>query len=79
MTFRLRELATYSFACNVGSADRLIRIIVGIALVVAAMFFLERGSLQVVGAVAGCAITLTALVSRCGMYYLLGPSTRPPT
>lgn len=79
MTFRLRELATYSFTCNVGSTDRAIRLIIGVALVVVAIWLLDFGALQVAGAVVGGAIALTGLVSRCGVYYLLGLSTRPPT
>lgn len=77
MTVRLRELATYSFSCNVGAGDRVVRMLVGIALVVAAIVFVDRLALQVLGVVTGSAITLTGVVSRCGMYYLLGMSTRP--
>jgi hypothetical protein len=76
VTFRLRELATYSFACNVGASDRVLRILVGTALVVAAVALLDRFALQVLAAVIGSVIALTGVVSRCGMYYLFGLSTR---
>ncbi len=76
MTFRLRELATYSFACNVGGGDRVVRILVGIAIAVAAIAVFDLVGLQAMGAVTGGAIALTGVVSRCGIYYLFGLTTR---
>lgn len=72
----LRKLATYTFACNVGRLDRVVRLLAGIALVVLGAFVLDRVALRVATAVSGVAIAMTGVVSRCGIYYLLGTSTR---
>lgn len=72
----LRQLATYSFACNVGAVDRVVRIVVGVALLIAALVVIDGPIARVGVAVSGAAIALTGVVSRCGMYYLLGLSTR---
>ncbi len=71
----LRELATYSFACNVGATDRAIRIILGLGLILAAVVVIDGLQLRIGAAVGGAALALTGVVSRCGMYYLLGRST----
>lgn len=76
MRSRLRELATYSFACNVGTGDRVLRVLAGIALLVGAFVVFDRFALQVVSAVTGSVIALTGVVSRYGIYYLLGTTTR---
>lgn len=73
----LRELATYSFACNVGPLDRAVRLIVGVMLVVVAAVVLDGLGLRLAVGIGGAAVALTGAVSRCGIYYLFGTSTRP--
>ncbi|MFQ6553524.1 DUF2892 domain-containing protein [Aestuariibius insulae] len=75
---QLSRLVTYSFDPNVGSYDRVFRILSGLAL---ALFpFLTSIAvppwLTVVLVGFGLAWLMTGLVSRCGMYYMLGLSTR---
>ena len=72
----LRTLATYSFTCNVGPVDRLVRLLLGIAMVLAGVVVVDNPGIRVAAGVVGVAIGLTGLVSRCGIYYLLGVSSR---
>lgn len=75
---RLSRLVTYSFDANVGPFDRVFRILSGLALAV----FPWVGVLAMPGWLAialtgfGVAWFLTGVVSRCGLYYLFGLSTR---
>ena len=75
---KLSKLLTYSFNQNVGQPDRVFRILSGLAL--AALPWVGVLSLpswgSVVMTVFGIAWFMTGVVSRCGMYYLLGYSTR---
>ncbi|WP_333830564.1 YgaP family membrane protein [Pararhodobacter sp.] len=63
------------FATNVGTADRIIRVVVGLALLAA--FFLHTGAslrwLYLIGIVP----LVTGLFSTCPLYSLLGISTCP--
>lgn len=59
---------------NVGGVDRVLRIIVGLALI--AMFFLAEGTLKYVGLI-GIVPLLTGLVRFCPLYALIGASTCP--
>ena len=60
---------------NVGMADRLVRIILGVALVYGAIFYpnVPYSSLGWIGVV----IIATGLFGWCGLYKLLGLSTAP--
>ena len=58
---------------NVGSADRVIRILVGIALL--SLFFVMEGAARWLGLI-GVVLILTALVSFCPIYRILGLSTK---
>ena len=60
---------------NVGSADRLIRIILGLVLIALA-FVLAWGTLgTIVSALIGAVLVITALVRFCPAYRLLGIHT----
>ncbi len=59
---------------NVGSADRVIRII--IALVLFSLYFLLDGGLRYLSVI-GFIPLITSLVSWCPLYSLLGISTCP--
>ena len=75
---QLSRLFTYSFDPNVGPIDRMFRIISGLALAVFP-FFTSMALpmwLTVAMTIFGFAWFMTGAVGRCGMYYLLGLSTR---
>ena len=72
-----KELFAYSFARNMGTADRIFRVVSGLVLA-AAGFALGLSPLASAPmAVAGLAWFGTGATSRCGVYYLLGYSTCP--
>ncbi len=58
---------------NVGSADRVIRIIVGLALV--SLFFVLEGGARWLGLI-GVVLIATAIINFCPLYRILGLSTR---
>ncbi len=62
---------------NVGSADRAIRVIVGIAALAAFFLGLVEGVLGIVSLVVGVAMLGTAAIGWCGAYTLLGIKTCP--
>lgn len=59
---------------NVGSADRAIRIILGLALL--AFYFLGEGSMRWIGLI-GIIPLATAALGTCPLYSILGISTCP--
>jgi hypothetical protein len=59
---------------NVGGVDRILRIVLGLALL--AMFFTAEGTLKYVGLI-GVVPLLTGLVRFCPLYTLLGVSSCP--
>lgn len=73
----LTKLLTLGFAENVGRADRVLRIVGGVALAVGG-FTLGLG-LWAAGAlsVLGVMTALSGFLSRCSIYYVLGYSTCP--
>ncbi len=63
------------FKTNEGTADRAVRIIVGVALL--AMFFLYPGASWRYWTLLGIVPLLTGLVGSCPLYSILGMSTCP--
>lgn len=59
---------------NIGSTDRLIRIVVGVALL--SLFFFLEGNARWLGAI-GIVPLLTGLFRSCPLYTVLGLSTCP--
>lgn len=60
---------------NLGGADRIIRLVVGIALGGAAYAGAVEGPAKYIVAAAGAVAFLTGLIGWCGLYYLLGRNT----
>ena len=62
---------------NVGTADKVIRII--IALIIAALFYFKiiTGTLGIILLVFAGILVLTSFISFCGLYTLLGINTCP--
>lgn len=75
---KISRLVTYSFDPNVGPIDRVFRLISGLLLAALPWsgLVVMPGWLSIVLTVFGAAWFMTGAVSRCGMYYLLGLSTR---
>ena len=65
---------------NVGSADRIARIIVGLALIVApfvsGLTFLANPVAQWGSMIVGAVLVITAMVRFCPLYTIFGISTR---
>ena len=64
------------FAQNVGSVDRIIRIVLGLALI-AVGFFVLVGAAGTIAGVIGFILLLTGLVGWCPLYRLFKFSTQP--
>ncbi|NOX74332.1 MAG: DUF2892 domain-containing protein [Alphaproteobacteria bacterium] len=64
------------FKKNVGTLDRIVRIIVGIALI-AAYFLYPELSWGIALLVVGIIVTATGLISSCLLYTILGLRTSP--
>jgi divalent metal cation (Fe/Co/Zn/Cd) transporter len=62
---------------NVGNTDKIIRLVVAVALV--ALYFTGKitGTLGIIGLVVAGVFTFTALAGTCPIYSLLGASTCP--
>jgi len=63
------------FDVNVGTADRVVRIVFG-ALLLAMFFMIEAGPWGWVMALVGAVLLATGLASRCAFYSLIGVDTR---
>ncbi len=73
----IRKLVTLSFDRNVGSTDRLLRLLSGGALVGSSFHPALPLWTAILLGIAGGAWTLTGVLSKCSIYYLLGRSTCP--
>lgn len=63
--------------CNVGGADRIVRVLVGIALLVIGFVVPMSGAWQVAAFVVGAVLLVTALVRFCPLNRLVGINTCP--
>ena len=61
---------------NESSADRIIRGILGLALLLVAFLAVPAGALQIVLAVIGVVLLLTGAIGFCPLYRILGLSTK---
>ncbi|HTS51931.1 MAG TPA: DUF2892 domain-containing protein [Burkholderiales bacterium] len=59
---------------NVGSTDKLVRIVVGVGLL--SLLFLLKGDVRLLGLI-GIVPLATGLVGYCPLYSMLGLNTRP--
>ncbi|MBA4781731.1 MAG: DUF2892 domain-containing protein [Rhizobiales bacterium] len=73
---QITKLLTYTFDKNVGSTDRVLRILSGLALVAAGVLMSVPNPWNIVLMAAGGAWAFTGVVSRCSIYYLFGHSSR---
>jgi len=63
------------FPKNIGAADRVIRVILGVALL--AFFFLVPASPWHWAGLIGIVLLFTVVIGSCPLYTVLGLSTRP--
>jgi len=65
------------FKLNVGSADRVIRAIIGIVLIAAFFMYPSLGATgKWIALIVGLILLFTAVMSSCPIYRILGMSTR---
>lgn len=62
---------------NVGSADRIIRLLLGLVLIILYVMHVFTGTVGFVLLIAGIIIALTSLISFCPIYAILGINTCP--
>jgi len=73
----IRKLLTYGFSPNVGPLN-VFRIVSGSALAIAPWILLQSPQMvAVLLTITGIVWAGTGILSRCGVYYLLGHSTCP--
>jgi hypothetical protein len=61
---------------NESNLDRIIRGILGVALLLVAFLAVPAGALQIVLAIIGVVLLLTGIVGFCPLYRILGLSTK---
>lgn len=61
--------------CNVGSADRIVRVVLGLVLLALGLFVISGGVLGWVLIVVGAISLVTGLASRCPAYVLFKINT----
>lgn len=72
-----KKLVTLTFERNVGTLDRVHRLVIGGCLAGAGWYFALPRGLSIAMSVFGAMWFLTGVLSRCSIYYLLGFSTCP--
>lgn len=61
---------------NVGTTDKIVRYVISVLMVIGGVFFLETNLALSIGLfVFAVVLTITALVSFCGLYTVFGVST----
>jgi amino acid transporter len=73
----LKRLVTLSFDRNVGTADRIFRLVSGAGLAAAGWFFTLPTLASAGLSVLGIMWFATGVLSKCSIYYLLGYSSCP--
>lgn len=63
---------------NVGSLDKIVRIVAGLALVVIALLKLD-GSATLIALAVGVVLIVTAVINFCPLYRILGWRTTKPS
>ncbi len=63
---------------NVGSLDKIVRIVAGLALVVIALLKLD-GSATLIALAVGVVLIVTAVINFCPLYRILGLRTTKPS
>jgi uncharacterized membrane protein HdeD (DUF308 family) len=61
---------------NESSTDRIIRVVIGAVALLAGLFWLT-GIVQTVAYVVGAIALITGIIGFCGLYAILGISTKP--
>jgi hypothetical protein len=72
-----KKLMTLTFDKNVGTADRVVRMMLGAGAAAAAWGFALPMLAAVGVSIAGAMLFATGAMSKCSIYYLLGYSTCP--
>lgn len=67
-----------SLIANVGSADKYVRIIAGLALIGIALLMLD-GAATLIALIAGIVLVVTAVINFCPLYRILGLRTTKPS
>lgn len=75
----LKRLVTLSFDKNVGTGDRILRLVGGAALTGGGWYLGVPTWASGIMIVLGLMAVLTAILAKCSIYYLLGYSTCPMT
>jgi hypothetical protein len=73
----LKQAITLSYPHNVGTADRVFRLISGVTLMAAGWHYALPLAATIGLTLAGAMWTSTAVLSKCSIYYALGYSTCP--
>lgn len=67
-----------SLSLNVGSTDRIVRLVLGVVLIALSYFGVLTGTAAIVAYVVGAIAIVTGLVNFCLLYIPFGISTRKP-
>lgn len=66
------------FATNIGTLDRVLRIILGLVLIALFLFYPALGAWKWAALAVGVIALVTAFVSNCPLYSILGLHTNKP-